>query len=234
MSTTGSLEKIERPPTENPSISPSPRREATRQWDNSRSSVFEKLSPDLRRAVDVAIIEHCPSSFQAIWMQFELGKFGVSFYSLYRYARRLRERVNLAEAAGLAAEDDPALDQAIEKLATRRLFQLLLETDGADLNKEITALLAAHSRSTKTKLQDRRLADRSRLDWARLDHDREQLRLKSQLLQSARDDVLKLLADAKQRRIPTKPAVSTEPESIAIPDEPRTAEGSKAKTLAQS
>ena len=53
-------------------------RETSRQQDNSRSSVFEKLTPDLRRAVNVAIIERCPANFRAIWMQFELGTFGVS------------------------------------------------------------------------------------------------------------------------------------------------------------
>jgi len=58
-----------------------PRRETSRPQDNSRSSVFEKLPPDLRRAVNVAIIERCPANFRAIWMQFELGKFGVSYYS---------------------------------------------------------------------------------------------------------------------------------------------------------
>ncbi len=206
-----------------PSTSESSRRgdreKPSRQWDNSRSSLFEKLPPELRRAVNVAIIEHCPASFKAIWMEFELGKYGVSFYSLYRYARRLRERVNLAEAAGLAAEDDPGLDVAIEKLAARRLFALLLDTDGAELNKEVTALLAAHSRALKTRLQDRRDADRSRLDWARLEQDRDQLRLKAQLLQSARDGVLKLLDNAKQRHSPAASAAKADSESRTLPGE---------------
>jgi hypothetical protein len=159
----------------------------TDQQDNCRSALFEKLPPDLRRAVNVAIIEHCPPNFRAIWMQFELGKFGVSYYSLYRYARRLRDRVNLSEAAGLAVEEDPGLDEAIQKLAARRLFELLLNTDGAELNKEIAALLTAHGRSVKTKLHERRIAEESHRARARLDLDRDHLRLKTQALEWARE-----------------------------------------------
>jgi len=208
-------------PMKNSSASPAPLRESSRQQDNSRSSVFENLPPDLRRAVNVAIIERCPSNFRAIWMQFELGKFGVSYYAFYRYARRLRDRVNLVEAAGLSAEDDPGLDDAIEKLASRRLFELLLNTDGVELNKEIAALFAAHSRGVKTKLHDRQLADRSRLFWARLEHDREHLRLKSELLHTTRDGVMKLLDEAKQRRSTLAPAIPVAVESRASGSEPR-------------
>src|ERR1041385_4500628 len=36
--------------------------------DNGRSLIFEKLTPDERRAVDVAIIERIPPTFSALWM----------------------------------------------------------------------------------------------------------------------------------------------------------------------
>ena len=156
------------------------------QQDNCRSSVFEKLPEDLRRAVNVAIIEHCPPNFRAIWMQFELAKFGVSYYSLDRYARRLRDRVNLAEAAGLAAEDDAGLDDAIQKLAARRLFELLLNTDGAELTREIAALASTHRKLARTAFDDRQLAEQSQRARHRLELDREHLRLKAQALEWAR------------------------------------------------
>ena len=187
------------------------------QQDNCRSSVFEKLPPDLRRAVNVAIIEHCPPNFRAIWMQFELGKFGVSYYALYRYARRLRDRVNLVEAAGLAAEDDPGLDGAIRKLADRRLFELLLNTDGAELNKEIAALLASHDRSVRTKLHDRRLAEESHRARARLDHDRDHLRLKAEALEVMRQRHLRLLKEGPDRSPPAPQSLNPSvPQSLDL------------------
>ncbi len=174
--------------------------EPHRTHENNKSSLFEKLPPDLRRAVDIAIIERHPPTFRAVWMELQLGRFGVSFTAFYRYARRLRDRVNLAEAAGLAAENDPGIDDAIQKLVSRQLLELLLNTHGPESTKEITALMSAHRQAAKTDLHDRRLTEQSRLAWARLEHDREHLRLKSEFLQSARDGVLTLLDEANKRR----------------------------------
>lgn len=184
---------------------------AEQKQDNSRTAVFEKLPPELRRAVNVAIIEQAPPNFRALWMQFELGKYGVRYHSLYRYARRLRDRVNLAEAAALATEDDADIDGAIQKLASRRLLELLLNTDGADLNWEVSALPAAHQQRERIALSSRRLEEHARLARARLEHDREQLRLKSELLRSARDGVLTLLDEAKKRRRPVLDEKTADP-----------------------
>jgi hypothetical protein len=178
-----------------------------RTHENNQSSVFAKVPPDLLRAVNVAIIERHPPTFRAVWMQFELGKFGVSYTAFYRYARRLRDRVNLAEAAGLSAEDDSGLDAAIEKLASRRLLELLLDSDGSELTKEIAALMSAHHQGAKISLHHRRLDEHARLARARLEHDRDQLRLKSQILESARDGVLSLFDGQKRRR----PAIDEKP-----------------------
>lgn len=157
------------------------------------SSLFEKLPPDLRRAVDIAIAEHVPPTFQAVWMQFELAKFGVSFSSFYRYARRLRERVNLVEAAALAAEDDADVDAVLRKLTGRRALDLLLHTQSSECLKEITALVSAHAQAAWLDIADRRLAlNRRRLDEdsnmarARLELDRDHVRLKSEALQLSR------------------------------------------------
>lgn len=173
---------------------------AQRTHENNQSSLFEKVPPDLLRAVNIAIIERRPPTFRAVWMQFELANFGVSYTAFYRYARRLRDRVNLAEAAGLSAEDDPGVDAAIQKLADRRLLELLLNADSAELNPEIVALLSAHHRGTHLDLHRRRFDEHSRLAQARLDHDRDHLRFKSQLLHSARDGVLSLVNEARMRR----------------------------------
>ena len=176
-------------------------REFARQ-DNGRSSLFEKLPEAVRRAVDVAIAEHNPPTFRAVWMQFELGQYGVSFTAFYRYARRLRERVNLVEAATLAAEDDADVDAVLKKLTGRRVLDLLLHTNSSECLKEIAALVTAHSKAAwldvadrRIALADRRFAEESLVARARLEHDREQLRLKAEFLEMARQRQPKLLAN---------------------------------------
>lgn len=195
--------------------------DSQRTHENNKSSLFEKLPPDLLHAVNVAIIERRPPTFRAVWMELELGKFGVSYTAFYRYARRLRDRVNLAEAAGLSAEDDPGVDAAIQKLADRRLLELLLNADSAELNPEIVALLSAHHRGAQLDLHRRRLDEHTRLAQARLEHDRDHLRLKSELLQSARDGVLSLLDEAKKRRRPSLEEAS--PSRVAASGQPDSA-----------
>jgi hypothetical protein len=91
-----------------------------RTHDNNQSSLFDKLPPDLRHQLDLAIVHRIPPTFKDVWMQFELAKFGVSYSALYRYARRLRDRVNLAEIADLAAENDGDTGDSVQKLLTRR------------------------------------------------------------------------------------------------------------------
>ncbi|HKQ49022.1 MAG TPA: hypothetical protein VJZ71_13210 [Phycisphaerae bacterium] len=193
-------------PSEEPSASPAPQRDTARQ-ENTRSSLFEKIPPDLRHALDVAIAEHVPPTFRAVWMQFELAKFGVSFAAFYRYARRVRERVNLVEAASLAGEDDADVDAVLKKLTGRRALDLLLHTNSSECLKEIATLVSAHSQAAWLDIAERRIAlGRRRLDEesdvarARLELDREQLRLKSQLLQSARS-VRPLSKDAEPLRL---------------------------------
>ncbi|HKQ48152.1 MAG TPA: hypothetical protein VJZ71_08800 [Phycisphaerae bacterium] len=158
--------------------------------ENNKSSVFEKIPPDVRRQLDLAIIHRTPPTFQSVWMQFELAQYGVSFSALYRYARRLRDRVNLAEAADLVAENDGDTHETIQKLLSRRLLELLLNTGGADCTKEIAALTSAHRRGAKTAVDLRRVAldecrrvEDARVVRERLDLDRDHFRLKREALE---------------------------------------------------
>ena len=180
----------------------------TLKQDNTRSSLFERLPPDLRRALDVAIAERVPPTFRAVWMQFELAKFGVSFTAFYRYARRLRDRVNLIEAAELAGEDDADIDAVLKKLAGRRALDLLLHSKGADCLKEIAALVGANAQvawlevaKRRLALNHDRLAEEAHLSRARLEHDREQLRLKAEALELARRTLESRLAHTPPLRL---------------------------------
>lgn len=193
MSNSVTNEERVRPLASEPSAEAWSPRETGLPGESGRSSLFAKLPPDLRRAVDIAIAEHVPPTFRAVWMQFELARFGVTFSAFYRYARRLRERVNLLEAAALAGENDADVDAVLKKLTGRRALDLLLHSHGAECLKEIAALVSAHSQTAwldiaerRMVLENRRLAEESNAARARLELDREQLRLKAEFLQSAR------------------------------------------------
>src|SRR5437867_11081331 len=127
-----------------------------RQHDNSQSSIFEKLPPELRHQIDIAIIERVPPTYAAVWMHFKLADHRVSFTAFYRYARRLRDRANVAEIANLANDDDADIDSAIRKLAARQVLELLLNNDEI-APKDIAALISAHRHAAQTTLQDRKL-----------------------------------------------------------------------------
>lgn len=146
-----------------------------RTHDNTQSSLFDKLPEELRRRLDLAIVHRIPPTFKDVWMQFELAKFGVSFSALYRYARRLRDRLNIAEALLLTDDDQPDIDAAIQKLLSRRVLELLLHTGGASCAQEIAALVSAGRKGAKTVH-----------DVRRLELDREHLRLKSEALELSR------------------------------------------------
>src|SRR5206468_5649265 len=152
--------------------------------DNGRSSILEKVPADLRRKVDIAVVERVPPTYAGVWTEFKLGELGVSYIAFYRYARRLRDRANLAEIAQLTA-DDADLDTPIRKLVSRQCLEVLLNRD--DLApQDIAAIASALRHAGQAALQDRTLTENSRLAWARLEHDRAELRLKSHHLPAVR------------------------------------------------
>jgi hypothetical protein len=183
-----------------------------RTHDNTRSSIFEKLTPDQRKALDVAIIERLPPTFQAVYMEHNLPALGVSFTAFYRYARRLRDRANVAEIAELAGDTDTSLDEPIRKLVGRRLLDLLLTTDDVECIGEIRSLLAAHHQSAREALNERRLNELTGIARARLDHDKDRLRLQSELLQTARQ---RLNPGDAPRRLPHLHEPSPDPAARA-------------------
>jgi hypothetical protein len=176
--------------SEDSSAHSSPRRDPFFQQDNGRSSLFDKLPEELRRRLDLAIFHRIPPTLKDLWMQFELSKFGVSYSALYRYARRLRDRLNVAEAVLLADGDEADVDAAIQKLLSRRLLELLLHTGGASCAKEIAALTSAQRKGVRTAV-----------DLRRLEHDREYLHLKSEALALARRALESRLAHATPLRL---------------------------------
>jgi hypothetical protein len=177
----------------------------TRQ-DNGRSSLFEKLPAELRREIDIAIVERTPPTYAAIWMDLKLAEHRISYSAFYRYARRLRDRANLAEVAELTG-DEVDLDTPIRRLLARRALDSLISDDQSS-PAELTALLSALRHSTRTVQQNRKAEDDSRLAWARLEHDREFLQLKLEHLQTMRRRFLAHQGD-ETPEVPPAPHLAT-------------------------
>lgn len=98
-----------------------------RRQDNGRSLIFEKLTLDERRAVDVAIIERLPPTLTAVWMDHKLGEKGISYSAFYRYARRLRTQCELHDLAELTPAEDP--EKILPRVIARQLLDAILSED---------------------------------------------------------------------------------------------------------
>jgi hypothetical protein len=118
------------------------------------SSILAKVPPDLRRQIDIAIVERAPPTYQAVWMTFNLADHGVSYMAFYRYARRLRDRANLAELAALGPHDEDDVTNLLPKLIGRELVEELLNNDVPD-SREIATPINAHRQALKNVLQIR-------------------------------------------------------------------------------
>ncbi|HVP12161.1 MAG TPA: hypothetical protein VMV94_13370 [Phycisphaerae bacterium] len=94
-------------------------------------AVFACLSPAVRGELDRAIVNRDPPTYREIHAKFRLAEQGVGYWSLYRYARKLRLNADLLHLAQLTAPDEPDLLAALPKLLAQRLFQALLYEDNA-------------------------------------------------------------------------------------------------------
>jgi hypothetical protein len=94
-----------------------------------QSSLYEKLTPDLRRRIDRAIADHEPVTYQGLFDKFELAAHGVSFMAFYRYARRIRTNVALAEFAQLSLPDGAPADQFLPEVVGQRFLAAALDDE---------------------------------------------------------------------------------------------------------
>lgn len=97
----------------------------------TQSSVFDKTTPDLRRQINRAIVDHSPPTYRGIYEKFGLADLGISFHALYRYARRLRLHAAVIEIAELALPEgaDPA--DSLPKLLAYRLMEAAIDEDSS-------------------------------------------------------------------------------------------------------
>src|SRR5438105_2144186 len=63
---------------------------------DSKSSLLEKLPPDLLRRLDQSLIDRDPPSYKAAFSKFAIQQYKVSYTAFYYYARKIRYHAALA------------------------------------------------------------------------------------------------------------------------------------------
>ena len=93
---------------------------------DSRSSIFEKTTPELRRKLERAILNYDSASYLAIFKKYDLPSHGVSYTSFYCYARKLRGRASVQQALDLDGPDDDQFRITPEERRRRELHRVLI------------------------------------------------------------------------------------------------------------
>ncbi|HVP10189.1 MAG TPA: hypothetical protein VMV94_03270 [Phycisphaerae bacterium] len=114
-------------------------------------AMYEKISPDLRRTIDQAIVDHDPPTYREIHEKFGLAERGISFWVFYRYARNIRCQAEKLHIAELVLPDEPQVLDALPKLLAQRLFQVLLYDETATA-REIHQLTYAYRAAAASAL----------------------------------------------------------------------------------
>ncbi len=91
------------------------------------STVLEKIPPDRRRQIDLAVIDRDPPAIQAVFDKFSLAEDGVSRSAFYRYARRTRLLAITRDFAELAETDQQPVFDLLPVLLGHRLLDALAD-----------------------------------------------------------------------------------------------------------
>lgn len=97
----------------------------------NRSSILDRLPPEIRNRLDDAILTHQPASLVRCHRDLGLAKYGITLRALQRYARNLRDRCDLEEAAARSGACAPNLAAQIPTIIGRRLLAILLNDEKA-------------------------------------------------------------------------------------------------------
>jgi hypothetical protein len=120
----------------------------------SNSSVFEKTTPDLRRAVNRALVDRDPPSYKGVYAKFKLAGRDVSFHAFYRYARRVRSQAAMFEMAEITASAGTDLAAMLPKVLAQRLLEVLAFEDVSP--RHIQRLTEAYKTAVNTQVAIRR------------------------------------------------------------------------------
>lgn len=95
------------------------------------STVLDKIPPDRRRQIDLAVIDRDPPAIQAVFDKFSLAEKGVSRSAFYRYARKLRLRAITRDFAELAETDQQPIFDLLPALLGHRLLDALADENAS-------------------------------------------------------------------------------------------------------
>src|SRR5262245_39426678 len=105
-----------------------------------KSSVFEKVPPDVLEKIDAAFADRSHVSVVDVYDEFELINYQVSRSAFYRYARRVRVRSAHLNLADLLPLDVPDPGELLQRAIALRLM-VALDSD----TKPRNILRLAHS-----------------------------------------------------------------------------------------
>lgn len=115
---------------------------------HAKSSLFEKLTPDLRKTLDRAIIDRTPATYRALFEHFKLREHGVSFAALCRYAKRIRDASTLGRVAECISPDAKETEKLIPRIVAQQLIDTLFEPNPS--SRAIHRLADAYRMASKT------------------------------------------------------------------------------------
>ena len=169
---------------------------------DSRSSLVEKLAPDLRRRLDDALVNRQPATYRDAYEQFKLQDHGVSYTAFYYYARRVRVKASLLEMARLTPDSGPHAHELLPEICAQRFLEASLDENAS--SRRLHRLAEIYRIASHTSLERRRLD--FQIKRANL-QDLEQLKreITSVMSESERIRRQRLEAEAARTAAPPRP-----------------------------
>jgi hypothetical protein len=125
----------------------------------TRTTMYDKLSPDLRCVIDQAVVDRDPPTFRGIYEKFRLADAGLSYYAFYRYARKLRSQADKLHLSELVMPDDADLGEAVPRLIAQQLLDMLFSEESPS-PEQILRLTRAYRIANEACYARRRYAAR--------------------------------------------------------------------------
>ncbi|MEE8386682.1 MAG: hypothetical protein V3S01_12280 [Dehalococcoidia bacterium] len=119
-------------------------------WNETNSSMFEKVPKEVRVEINRGLIDREPATFRGVFARVKGGGYGVSYSAFYRYARRVRGQAamfEMAEATASAGKEVPAM---LPKVLAQRLLETLAFEEVSP--RHIQRMTDAYKTAVKTQV----------------------------------------------------------------------------------
>lgn len=94
----------------------------------SKSSLFQKADPELRKKLVTALIKREPYTLREVYNAYALAELDISFTAFYYWARKVRRTAALLELArSCGPDEDPR--ELVQKVLSHRLLDVCLDED---------------------------------------------------------------------------------------------------------